>query len=765
MIYTAEKSLVDSDRDSAALVEQKIKNFKSTYNKKYNDKLEEIMQVFKQAAKSFYPSSKVMENLCRESINLLLDEKQEERQGEWVLPSDLFIHDYFNDDYTMFELNGDKEKLGTALETAAISSLVFEQGVQMDFESLYSNETDSEFNFLGKKIIRDIMLADKASYFSFSEELSNTIFIVQELEAKVAEISGYKSNGENTLVVAILELDEADEKIKKLGEDRDASIFDAAKQETIYPILYNTQEEEGAYLNGINRYVQELSAGKLNGFEGSLLYNIGEMKDEVVRLGEVHTMMNDYNDVVSAVRIHADDLAYDIKVLVEELSAVEFASTKMTMAQIVDITKRNYIKSGELDLSLFEDQGFRNNVFSEDCKFMENAEQRAFIDITFDMGVLPDGIDRSMVNIENIDQFLSLENVDQGQMFAYLEKLGGHSDEELELVKQITSYASGIFAKQAEQGIISEDQLYLVNREFAMVGSTAEMIKNCKFQEYIVNIEYSTLTVTLIGKREEVGLSEDFQQEGVFAYFESNRDYRKQKEEMNRGLLLNNIDAEIDEISRRINKYGVDVTMLVLQNQGVDVATLIAKKVGREALAKMLGVPLSLAIEIYDLVVLMQELEKDREELAKLIDEKDVVENNDAYDTAGEYDDAGQLDFSMGVIFNEIGGQYVEIAVSDPLSTISSAKTMYSINDAAIFSQGKGTEGEEEAMQASYETAVANGASILDEEYWKSQYAYSMSSYNEQLQDMREMSLTELVERYEECKQIFELIDSILNII
>ncbi|MFV0479145.1 MAG: hypothetical protein ACK5LZ_01040, partial [Anaerorhabdus sp.] len=73
-------------------------------------------------------------------------------------------------------------------------------------------------------------------------------------------------------------------------------------------------------------------------------------------------------------------------------------------------------------------------------------------------------------------------------------------------------------------------------------------------------------------------------------------------------------------------------------------------------------------------------------------------------------------------------------------------------------------EGYEEAMQASYETAVANG-SLLNYEGFEYAYYTNISQYNEQLQEMSEMSLTELVERYGECKDPLWEIDDNLSIL
>ncbi|MFV0479774.1 MAG: hypothetical protein ACK5LZ_04320 [Anaerorhabdus sp.] len=109
------------------------------------------------------------------------------------------------------------------------------------------------------------------------------------------------------------------------------------------------------------------------------------------------------------------------------------------------------------------------------------------------------------------------------------------------------------------------------------------------------------------------------------------------------------------------------------------------------------------------------------------------------------------------------GGAYnggVEI-----LPTQATVATLKAINEAAIISQGKGATGYEAAMEASYATAVANGASVLDEDAWKAQYTYTMKQYNEQLQEMRGLSFAEMVERYEEFESILDLIESNLNIL
>ncbi|MFV0479570.1 MAG: hypothetical protein ACK5LZ_03245, partial [Anaerorhabdus sp.] len=86
------------------------------------------------------------------------------------------------------------------------------------------------------------------------------------------------------------------------------------------------------------------------------------------------------------------------------------------------------------------------------------------------------------------------------------------------------------------------------------------------------------------------------------------------------------------------------------------------------------------------------------------------------------------------------------------------------IDEAAIISQGKGTEGYEEAMQASYETAVANGSGT-DYETFAKNYSDNISKYNEQLQEMRGLSFAEMVERYEEFEKPLWTINSNLGII
>ncbi|MFV0479020.1 MAG: hypothetical protein ACK5LZ_00405, partial [Anaerorhabdus sp.] len=67
-------------------------------------------------------------------------------------------------------------------------------------------------------------------------------------------------------------------------------------------------------------------------------------------------------------------------------------------------------------------------------------------------------------------------------------------------------------------------------------------------------------------------------------------------------------------------------------------------------------------------------------------------------------------------------------------------------------------------MQASYETAVANGSERSYETFSDGYYA-DIAKYNEQLQEMSEMSLTELVERYEEFKNPLWKIDDNLSIL
>ncbi|MFV0479928.1 MAG: hypothetical protein ACK5LZ_05095 [Anaerorhabdus sp.] len=93
-----------------------------------------------------------------------------------------------------------------------------------------------------------------------------------------------------------------------------------------------------------------------------------------------------------------------------------------------------------------------------------------------------------------------------------------------------------------------------------------------------------------------------------------------------------------------------------------------------------------------------------------------------------------------------------------------SDKMRIAINEAAIISQGKGATGYEEAMQASYETAVANGSGT-DYETFAKNYSDNISKYNEQLQEMRGLSFAEMVERYEEFESILDLIESNLNIL
>ncbi|MFV0479313.1 MAG: hypothetical protein ACK5LZ_01905, partial [Anaerorhabdus sp.] len=97
--------------------------------------------------------------------------------------------------------------------------------------------------------------------------------------------------------------------------------------------------------------------------------------------------------------------------------------------------------------------------------------------------------------------------------------------------------------------------------------------------------------------------------------------------------------------------------------------------------------------------------------------------------------------------------------VTDPSEALLKA-----IDDAAIISQGKGTVGYEEAMQASYATAVANG-SLLNYEGFEYAYYTNISQYNEQLQEMSELSLTELVERYGEFKDMLRIINDNVSVI
>ncbi|MFV0480223.1 MAG: hypothetical protein ACK5LZ_06630 [Anaerorhabdus sp.] len=114
---------------------------------------------------------------------------------------------------------------------------------------------------------------------------------------------------------------------------------------------------------------------------------------------------------------------------------------------------------------------------------------------------------------------------------------------------------------------------------------------------------------------------------------------------------------------------------------------------------------------------------------------------------------------SGAIVFMNLGNEVLLI-----YETVDSTKQQKAITEAAIISQGQEAEGYKEAMEASYATAVANGDARSYENFSEG-YSANISQYNEQLQEMSKLSVEEIVERYDEFKDVLREIDDNLSIL
>ncbi|MFV0479979.1 MAG: hypothetical protein ACK5LZ_05365, partial [Anaerorhabdus sp.] len=390
------------------------------------------------------------------------------------------------------------------------------------------------------------------------------------------------------------------------------------------------------------------------------------------------------------------------------------------------------------------------------------------------MGLLGDIENRDEITMDNYRDYITIDNYNEEKVISYLEN-PGITDAKLGEMMRAVSLISEEYALQALNGEIGSEVHERVMGSMVYTTKAADMLKMIEMRDHICNIELSAAGVIInykepyiayepvyfggshVGEK-EVTRYREYEQHALFYYPGSNDVYSEGKNALNIEYLKEDIANRISELDKEISKLSMGAIGTIGEYGTVE--GLIAKLMEEADLAAAF----SGVLVIRDLYRQWEMLNASQKELEQANEEMNIVNHNNSSLDAAANSEKKQISFEQGSVYKVIGSQVVELGVSAPIANVTTAKTMKAIDEAAIISQGKGTEGYEEAMQASYETAVANGSYDSYESFSQSYGSFAVDNA-EQLQEMSELSLTELVERYEEFKGALGEIDDNLKIL
>ncbi|MFV0480250.1 MAG: hypothetical protein ACK5LZ_06765 [Anaerorhabdus sp.] len=231
--------------------------------------------------------------------------------------------------------------------------------------------------------------------------------------------------------------------------------------------------------------------------------------------------------------------------------------------------------------------------------------------------------------------------------------------------------------------------------------------------------------------------------------------------------IVKHSEFKLDQIMADYAELGKDVEEIIYNVGGEEIASLVIAqgataavaflfpevtmaKYGAEGLVSFL---INLTSQWLEKIQKESELEKAMKKATENLENSEILA-----------DISNNREFSHAVIIQvDIDGEAYMTGV-EKLPTQATVAAMKVIKEAAIISQGEEAEGYQEAMEASYATAVENGSYDSYENFSQSYGRFAIDKA-EQLQELSELSFTEIVERYDEFQAILDVIESNLNIL
>ncbi|MFV0480224.1 MAG: hypothetical protein ACK5LZ_06635 [Anaerorhabdus sp.] len=648
-------------------------------------------------------------------------------------------------DFTMIKLNANF----TRMDTTDVRGILYEpyetdaQEINEYYKNkIYSSESDDVFMISGKNYLKDIFTADQSSYFQHMRAVIETLESTIELNEKIVLNSGYQSDG-GELILLKSQLNNLTDGLER----EEKTIEDRCKDLEKYGFFSPKGMVE--YVNRAKKYRDEAIHDLKNNFT-KIKESVDSMVDECDNLTKLNEEVESVITSIEALIVNLEDAVIDSNLVINGYTNLTFETEETYIDKIVKLAMDNYMQSGAGNFSEIS----ANSILLKDENYVKQIEWNATLQLGQNIGLIDSDVSFDELTEENIEEYINLDNFSGEQLLIHLTLDAGLFMEKSQRIQWLLDICIN---KSFNSENYDENQ-YI---QFIKWGAAIDYLAAIDFSKFTA-ISISEVNDTFTYTYSVLSQSWGAEYSESFSVHSSNDG----KNAVSYIRLYEN-DTQIKEVCEKIEQlkeeYGdveVDAIWEYLAQNAAGLAEQAVKDAAEDAFGEN-GKLVTVLFSYY------QTIEDRKREILEEIEENEyyVRHETESNDNESELADDNYEYFPQRYVFiltNVNGETFTEDYSIHP--TKDAIRLKEAAGQAAIISQGEGAEGYKEAMEASYATAVENGSYATREEFEGSYTRFAIDKA-EQLQEMSKLSVEEIVERYDEFKDVLREIDDNLKII